>query len=479
MSVAKPAYTMSINMIKAGHTIPDDLLKVLLTENRSAFGFVIRKDGVLDVERFGKEIPMEDIDKDFSNCKDILKNTSAFDRMFCFGQFPENFEDVEIQPFMVLHNSKKQPLFAVAIEGDFPGRNIDDETSEFFGVMEEYLGPKIEDLYKLLGNDPKKLTEAMRSDTFAKDLSNLYSHRGVIAILPFEGDPIIHGKNELGGTFDWGSSSNVYGFSAAAPIVQEQQQPQKRRSKYATSEDTPTENKPPEAKPSVPQVIPPAPTDPVEKVAQEVVEERTESPPANLHGKRLKQWYRSITGGDLPENWLKRPSVKVKNKKVLKDLKELGQTAIGTTVKEPVTATKTDDNLLPVMNGEQIKASTEWIKKHLDANSNATSNPLEMQKIEAVLPVFSEIHPGIADWRTFETSGILALIKSHPEAAWLMFIEARRKVLELESLKNLGDKKLSEITGTAPPAETKTTTTKTEPASPAPSAHKPRLSKYA
>lgn len=464
MQVIKPDFTTSIVHVRAGEVIPDTMLHKLISENRSAIGFVVQDNKKLEVEKFAT---LSTIEKDFEAIKSIVTNTKKFQRMFCFSQFPAEFDEDEVQPWSIIKDSKGNRLLCVAVDGDLPGRSVDGD-SEMLGTLNDYLGPKIESLYKLLGNDTKKLYTAMKDKSFGDDLLNIIGHRGHFFFMPVEGDVFAHGKEPellpLNGTYGWGSASLAYGYTESvmasgtpAKVEITPPAPGVGRSKYASDIHTdqngihslPDKVVEPEPKPAVdpPKADPKPATDPIEKVAEDVVKGHMEAPPANLHGKPLKKWYRGMDpGGKLTLDWAKRPSVWVEHKTTVNNLADLNQTAVGNIqrVEQPKV-------VLPVVDGKTQSAGKEFIAKYLDGASNEVDNPLEMQKQEAQLAVFSELclKGKLDQIERWKTSGVLAFIKAHPELAWLLLLELRADRIKRKQTMALGDKKLGELTGTA------------------------------
>lgn len=455
----KPAYSMSIVPIKPNATVPPALLLKLLSENRSALSFTVREGTSIDVEKFNEVDSVEDELKEWQG---ILEKTKANYRTLCLMAFPEKFQPHEVQPWTILKDSKDKPLLLLACEGDFP-KFAKEGHSEFFTLVNDHLGPKIEGLYKLLGNDPKKLMDHLRSKDFAADLDLLCGHRGVFEFMPAEGEPFAHGNNEIGGEYDWGRASNIYGYTEAvqeAGTAKPVAEPEKKRSKYAddTAPAVAPVAKPPAADP---------PARPIEKVAAELPKKRRIDVPRNLHGKRKKAFIRDALG-TLPDTWDSMTFIEVDMETTVKSLADLNKTAVGP-VKDMVAKEPT---LIPVISGPQQAAVVGFIKKHLDGNSNRVENPLEIQKIESKLAVFTEVAgltTGLDDLDSWPTSVMLAFVKEHPEAAWLAILEYRADRRKRKALMLQGDKKLSDLTGTEDPVEPG----KTAPASPTPGTSSP------
>lgn len=484
--MSKPDYTTSIVQVFPGETIPAALLFKLHSENQSAMGLVVRNGNLLDIEKFDE---MDSVEDEVKETTLILESTKKHHRELNFHSFPEGFSSDEVQPWIPLKNSKGEPLLCVSIEGDFPGRATDGH-SEAYAVMHEYLGPKIEEMYKVFGNDMKKLIPYLQSDGFHKDLDNLLGHRAVFEFLPSEGDSFTYGKtngkpvNEIGLEGTWGRASNVYGYSesaiaAATPATAEE--PGKKRSKYA--DDGPDTKLPdgvhavpPKPVATPPKADPEPVRNPIEKAAEQAVDGHWETIPTNLHGKRKKAYIRGLTvttehpKGALDPAWDTMTRVWVKHQPKVNSLQDLNKTAAAPSAKAADVKNNVAENLpVPVISGAEQAAVTAFIKKYLDGNSNRVENPLEIQKAESRLPVFTELagqSEGLDFFDGVRTDVIKNLVDERPQSAWLLLLEYRQDRRKRKMLMAQGDKKLGELVGTE--VEDPTPGTTQAPESPAP-----------
>lgn len=497
----KPAYTSSLCYVRANEVIPPTLMHKLLSENRSAIGFCVRTEKGLDIEKFD-EVGKSTVDENFKIFNGIVNNTKKYDRLFCFHSFPEKFESAEVQPYAIIKDSKGNAIVVVSAEGDFIGYGVDGLHSEAYGVLHDYLGPKIEAMYELLGNDPGKLDKYLRSKTFKDDLGKVYGHRAVFEFMPANGEPYTHGKNEIGLEAGWGRSSNVYGYSesviAAAAPAEPEPVAARAISKYADAEPAPAPavkpaaapTAPAPATPTIPQNNPPT-ADPIAAAAAKTVTGHKEKIPTNLHGKRKKQFIRGLLNGDLPKNWEGLTEIWVEHTASvdsLEELPKLGVTANGAKdmrAAEPTPVKTTADGAVPVISGQQQAAAIEFFGKFLDSSSNQIQNPLDAQKDEARYPVFSELMKaklpnGLDDLEGMPVTALLSFLKQHPETMWLAVLEYRRDRINRKLSAVAGDKKLSELTGTQVP--TKPTTAAASPSASTPSTvnteEKRLMSKY-
>lgn len=468
-AISKPPFTQSLAFIKANDTLPAALLLKLLSENRSFVGLAVRESTGITVEKFD-DIDDDTIEKHVKEFSGILDSTKKFDRLFCFGNCPEEWDGAEVQPWVILKDSKDKPLLVIAVEGDLPDHTGDGKTSEPWNYVREILGPKVEEMYSLLGNDPTKLITWLKSSGFKKDLEAATGHRVILEVLPATGDAFMVGKNEIGIESSWGRVSNAYGYTdsaieAATPAKAEAPAaPEKKRSKYATEEPAAPAVKPAVAPattpaPAIPKVSPPA-AGPIAAAAEK--NGHWEDVPRNIHGKKKKAFIRGLCNGELPPKWDNMTRVWVTHTSAVSSLEELpklGVTANG--VKDmkgdaPKPVVKGDG---PVISGEQQAAANEFVKKYLDGSSNRIGHPLEAQKEEARYPVFSELMrktmpTGLDDLITWPVTALKSFLLTHPELALLMVIELRRDRENRKATMAAGDKKLGELTGTEAPAPT-------------------------
>lgn len=473
----KPLNTSSIVQVKSGEVIPPTLLRKLAEENKSAFGLVVREPDRLVVEKFHK---LDDIEKQMKFLETLMEGTKKFPRMFIFHDFAPEFDEDETMPWIPLKDSKGNPLLVVAVEGDFP-KHVDNEYSESYMLMHDWLGPKIEAMFKLVGNSPAKMLEYLHSSQFESDFAQVIGHRGVIGFMPTIGDPWVMEKNEIGvvGTNpSWGSASNAYGYTesaiaAATPAKEEPATVAGNKSKYATNEE-------PKPEVQIPKVEPAKPT-PIEKVADDIQPSEIDwAPPKGVHGKSLKQAYRAVNNGVLPDNWRDRPTIRIKTKASVKDFKEM-PTLTGAkdlkTVKEPENKVLT----MPIISGTQQAKSIDFIKKYVGDGSAVIQDPLKAQEEESKLAKFSQLvlkTGNLDEINKWTTSFLFAFVKENPETAALAIIELRAALQAKIKAVASGDKKLGDLTGTEQVTEKPPAETPAQPL-PAPAEEPGRKSKYA
>lgn len=476
MSVKKPAYSSSIVQVTKDHTIPETLLHKLVTENPTALGIAVRDQKGISVERHKlTEGPAETINW----LKKIESKVKPYSRMYTFHSYPADYdEDVELQPYVLLKTSNGSPLICVGIEGDFP-KYVDtsaDGFSEAYMLLNNWLGPKVLDMYKLLGNNPQKIYDFLRTEQFAKDFDDQIGYRGCLYFLPNTGEMFSQSKNEAGvDKADWGACSFAYGYTEPVieaataeakpevPVAPKEVKAQK--SKWADDDE-------PVVEPAKPVVVPKVDdkpvTSPTEKVAAETPTSQVLEPPKGMHGKPLKEWYRSVTGGELPIAWRERPKVtiSVKPAKTEPAKTETAISASMTVALQQKQDKQSFTNSMPVISGEKLKAANEFVKKYLGDGSALITDPTEAGKMEAKLAKFAELMAGsgitsITDFQKMTTAFKFAFVAKHPEAAALALIEMSNHIRDLEEN---GDKKLGELTGTKETSTPEQVTPEPEPA---------------
>lgn len=487
----KPDYTASIAILKPNMAIPETLLHKLCSENRTATAVIVQDGKEISVEKFGDDSPLGTVEQEVAAAQRIFEGSKKFWRMFCFQNYPENFDKAEIQPWIALQDSKGNPLIVVCIEGDFPYQGNDaerDGMSEGYDVFHDYVADKITEMYGLLGNDWKKVIEYLKTTSFSKDIEKITGNRAVIAFMPLEGEPFSVGKNDIGATYDWGSVSNAYGYTeSAVASATPAPAPKVKVSKFAVDDSQPQPQPIPDKKPAAPASVPNSPqpeikhkpADPIQATADAIDGEMIKVEiPTHLRGKRKKAWVRDALG-TLPKNWQNMTHVMVKKKTNVKSMAELAHTGLAsdTGVKDmrpaaptpvpPAPPPEKKDEQLPVISGQQQAKAIEFIKKYLSGDSNVITNPLEMQKEESKIALFSELclDNKLDDINYWKTSGIFGLAKSEPEAIALLVIELRRD--------RMNRMQVSDLVGTgAVPTPQKDGTTKVEtptPGTPSPS----------
>ncbi len=123
--------------------------------------------------------------------------------------------DESQQPFIPLYGANDVKLGACFIDGTFSGYGAANstQTTEFW-VHEEYIAPKLKDLYESVGDDLDKLVAKLRTPMVTREIlagSNM-GERGCIALLFANGEICIFTKNPKHSNFTWGWASQRFAY---------------------------------------------------------------------------------------------------------------------------------------------------------------------------------------------------------------------------------------------------------------------------
>lgn len=460
---------------KAGQEIPRAFLQLALQKFPSCYGIAIQDkddDGnpLLDVIGEMKSPSLDDLVKTLDACKDVQA-------MIVLGNLVDNFDkETDIQPFVFQQlgeDKNPQTILALAFEGDFPNYAKPGHTDEFH-LWEDFVYPTLMDKHEA-APDLDGFFAKIKSSQFEQALLNPISHRGCAAMLPLSGDVIAYGRNDLGGEFEWGTTSQVLGYgkqtvvdkavaaggkfksrlsavmgSAAAPAKVEQEHVADPKTGTITIKDKP-----------------PSGTKPDDRYTEILV-------PTKLQGNARNAWIRLMLGLDskadmpsghqsasfkvkVPNDIVKFAMEDVTTRDNVRDLaarvkvfQETGVVASGAVKndamkeahKEPAATPAPDQQVqdpkkavpmdyLPELKADDKKGTvdmvTDWATRPDDKHPSA----IDIQRIEAKWPVFSGMM-GIkpVDMARWSIKDIKDLGKKYPDSLALAFIEMRRIALD-------------------------------------------------
>jgi hypothetical protein len=138
----------------AGKTIDDEFLLLLATEYPDYIGFAAVNEGelVIDIKEGGEE----------SSIQDIKDTMAAFEPEFTLI-FGKGCTEEYRQPFNVTPSKEEAPICLLMLEGNFAGSGYEPKANETtpdeWHVAQDYLLPKITDLYETLNQDVGKMVE--------------------------------------------------------------------------------------------------------------------------------------------------------------------------------------------------------------------------------------------------------------------------------------------------------------------------------
>lgn len=212
--------TATIIHKKAGQDIAPDFLALAMKQNQTAFGICLQdkvagKDPILDLMGKAKALTA-----DTYNAIEGIRDIPA---VIWLANLNEHFDKVnDLQPFdfqMIGEKDKDgvapdpESVLCIFIEGDFPKYNKPDQGhTDEYNLWEDYLFPTLLEKFELANGDVEDFYARLRTKQFSDSILNTIGHRGVVMLVPLDGDPIVVKHNELGAEYAWGSVSNRYNY---------------------------------------------------------------------------------------------------------------------------------------------------------------------------------------------------------------------------------------------------------------------------
>lgn len=455
---------MNLAMIihkKAGQSIDERLLVKALDQFPSAIGTVTRVNGELHVSN-DRGVP------DLETMKTALEAAKDHEVYVWLAKIDEqdNIKQEDIQPFVIEDNGKI--VLAVMVEGDFAKYNTPNGSDEWANFSTEVLLPTINEYAELSEGNFEKFVEHLHGKMFEKNMMSHVGHRGIIAVIPCEGDALVLSQsNSLLGTYDWGFTTQHLDHDKIADQTPEvKEEPTEKKSFFSfSSKKADTSAKQTET--------PPAPkteadkSDPVNttKAEDKKVSEADKkvlppkgknsnipSPapgvrvPDTLKGKARKQYIRKGMGlspnsDELPEGWFKEGFVipaKGTKPSVVKDLKDLGKAVQSSSSAAAIEAGKKageypakdgDSSPIPVITEKNKLAVMEFVSKRLDKNSQEITDPKTMQAAEAKIPTFTEATGvTVGDLKKLFFKDLSDFANTYPMEAALLIMELRNEI---------------------------------------------------
>lgn len=445
----------------AGHIIPKELFELILKKKPNAFGYVVQ-DGE------GLSIGREEGAVDMAALEQMNTETVSMRSILTFGWMSEGFDKDDLLPFALYDGA--DPFLAFALEGDFPKYDTNNGRTQEFNLVSEIIAPSLSDICELTGGDVEKLMAAIGKPMFNNNFLAAVGHRGVLSILAPSGDFVNFSKNELGETYDWGTTSQRHGFGDAKqePVKQET----KKRFSFGKKAEAPSAVKDVATPGTAPRASVPAVTT---KETPKVAERLPIRPPAFIHANDdKKSWYQMVCG-NLPKGWKHgipvipvegvTPPAKIEDLQAWRASKKKEVIAAATVTPAPaatatsagpvktveeVKAIKAEENL-PIIPAKDMEKVLDFVAKHIDGQSSSMVAPDQIQAIEKKFPTLSEaLGLKSEDMLNWTPSALFALARHDSRAVVLMALEFRnlyRNTLKMEDL-----------VGTAKPTVTTTET---------------------
>lgn len=411
--------------VTAGQTCPRELIEATLKNCPSVSGFAVRDGDGINYEYYDKTTTVENIMK-------LVEFTKEHELFLFFANWPAGSDGKvtadakkDIQPFVLLTGDGDDATTHVAyfLEGDFSKYAKAGRTDEG-NLSSDLIDPMLADIFENVEGDPAKFSAKIHSPLFAAQLKATLGHRGCFAFLPQHGDPVMFGENDLGGSYDWGNTSNRWGFGdvkkEAAPIIAAASAAGKAvKNKFSsflqgTTEPakapTPAPEAPhPDATPKAP-VVPEVPKTETAVKAPDATGMVAIRVPPKLEKSAKNAWMRLMSpNGELPKNhqdknvvllvpqeiatvveaknFLTKSHVEGAEKEVRALWKKHAAPAAASPTK---TTSQPTSDYLPTMSDAEMSELTTLLASWMDRDQDKRPTPLQIQEAEAKWPLFSE-----------------------------------------------------------------------------------------
>lgn len=207
---ATMAHQGSIVQRHEGKTIPDDFLTIASGTDDQYLGYALPGDGDLDIGQMEGDY-LTDIKETMS------ENTYAFTVIFAKGADTEESK----QPFNTLQNEGGNCICASFIEGDLQGFGAPETSHSIeFAAHQEYLGPKIIDIFTSNDEDLTKTVEKLNTPFVKREIMNACfptpDGRGEILIVFANGQRVSIVKGDKHKKYEWGEVSQSYAYEGKA-----------------------------------------------------------------------------------------------------------------------------------------------------------------------------------------------------------------------------------------------------------------------
>ena len=226
--------------IKATHTAPIEAWKHA-KNGANIMGYMMPLDDKLVIQANGEVWD----DATFMKFQDEFK---AVDRYVFLGNFPEDYDEADAQPYPVLNDEDGNVLVGMLIEGDYSGLKQNGSTrADEYRFKTHVLDPMLKKYLETAGDDasPDGFLEYAKQMPQQAEMFKACNGRGVVILLANTGKSVVCSKNELGAKFPWGSLSQANGYSEGEPAKAEPKEteqgvmvlaPKKKKLAVATAE---------------------------------------------------------------------------------------------------------------------------------------------------------------------------------------------------------------------------------------------------
>ena len=423
MSMGKVVYK------KKGELIPEQLLDKLF------FGKPTLVDCcVVDQGKFTFAHPDKvDSKEEFKKIMEVFKD---YPIMYFFGYSAEYLTD-DRQPFVLVRNSKDQPILAVCMQGDF--RPYYDEKSahtDEFHALNKYFRPKLQKIFSLCKEDIPQFLDELRDPVMVEELSTkTFLNQGSVEILTITGEIFSFANDDKRKEFKWGFTTDTLGHDESEYPV-----PEKAKGGLAEALSGLPGFKP-KAKTEAPKAKPEPETQQVVKPAPvpATVEDELIFPPAEVQAGSKNQkraWYNQMFGF-APDNYKNSPGVLRSRLKQKGPIKALSDIPRNVPVGDPNLAANRDANekvdipIIPDVKKKQIIENfleSKTISKLL--SDQTPFDPKTILETEGKYPTFCEsLGLNLIDTYKWSLASKRELCRRWPDEAGILIQDLTRALL--------------------------------------------------
>lgn len=206
---------------KAGHDIPRGYLQTVLKHCPTYHGLVTQDnvDGqpLLESAAEPRSIDIDELCKTTAALKDIPA-------WLVFGNTTQDFNpETDMMPYIFqatgADGKDTQDILAVMLEGDFPNyTKVGEGHTEEYNLWEDFIFPTLLEKFEA-SQDVEDFYRRLRASAFEQAVMNTVKHRAACVFVPLTGDAIEFGRNEIGASYDWGHTSNTFGWGTQSSLT--------------------------------------------------------------------------------------------------------------------------------------------------------------------------------------------------------------------------------------------------------------------
>jgi hypothetical protein len=199
--------------LNANAEIPGKQLEAIMTAYPSAWGYAAPlksgKTGQTSLKIAATRLPEGWSAKDIHDMK--AQAGGMPEMMEIFQKFPDNVDEVCLQPFPVLEDDGGNVTLCLFMEGDYDiwADEAEPNLTGEYRCYRDKICPLIEKVSKLCGGDVSAIVKELQDPAWTDILQGTYENRGVMYFLANTGaNYMIEGGNDKRKDEDWGGLSN-------------------------------------------------------------------------------------------------------------------------------------------------------------------------------------------------------------------------------------------------------------------------------